>query len=327
MRKSTQFNVFNGMFIILFSVLACTGQNTNNNNTETLEAKVSVTEVQSALNYLSSDELMGRKTGTQGIEDAAVFIEDKFQTYGVQPYFETYRDHFMINDIKGFNMVGYLEGSDPQLKDEFILVGAHYDHIGTGKEVSGDTIANGANDNAAGTVGVLQLAKYFAENGGNKRSIIFALFSGEEMGLKGSEHLAERLRSEDLNLYVMFNLEMIGVPMKAKNYKAYLTGFEKSNLAEKFNEYSGGEKVLGFLPQAQQMSLFQRSDNYPFFKAFNVPSQTVSTFDFSNYPYYHHVDDEFEFLDANFMASLIEDLIPGLVKMSNSEEMEIKMNN
>jgi len=315
------------MFIILFSVLACTGQNTNNNNTETLEAKVSVTEVQSALNYLSSDELMGRKTGTQGIEDAAVFIEDKFQTYGVQPYFETYRDHFMINDIKGFNMVGYLEGSDPQLKDEFILVGAHYDHIGTGKEVSGDTIANGANDNAAGTVGVLQLAKYFAENGGNKRSIIFALFSGEEMGLKGSEHLAERLRSEDLNLYVMFNLEMIGVPMKAKNYKAYLTGFEKSNLAEKFNEYSGGEKVLGFLPQAQQMSLFQRSDNYPFFKAFNVPSQTVSTFDFSNYPYYHHVDDEFEFLDANFMASLIEDLIPGLVKMSNSEEMEIKMNN
>jgi len=289
------------MFIILFSVLACTGQNTNNNNTETLEAKVSVTEVQSALNYLSSDELMGRKTGTQGIEDAAVFIEDKFQTYGVQPYFETYRDHFMINDIKGFNMVGYLEGSDPQLKDEFILVGAHYDHIGTGKEVSGDTIANGANDNAAGTVGVLQLAKYFAENGGNKRSIIFALFSGEEMGLKGSEHLAERLKSEDLNLYVMFNLEMIGVPMKAKNYKAYLTGFEKSNLAEKFNEYSGGEKVLGFLPQAQQMSLFQRSDNYPFFKAFNVPSQTVSTFDFSNYPYYHHVDDEFEFLDANFM--------------------------
>jgi len=327
MRKSTQFNVFNGMFIILFSVLACTGQNTNNDNTETLEAKVSVTEVQSALNYLSSDELMGRKTGTQGIEDAAVFIEDKFQTYGVQPYFETYRDHFVINDIKGFNMVGYLEGSDPQLKDEFILVGAHYDHIGTGKEVSGDTIANGANDNAAGTVGVLQLAKYFAENGGNKRSIIFALFSGEEMGLKGSEHLAERLRSEDLNLYVMFNLEMIGVPMKAKNYKAYLTGFEKSNLAEKFNEYSGGEKVLGFLPQAQQMSLFQRSDNYPFFKAFNVPSQTVSTFDFSNYPYYHHVDDEFEFLDANFMASLIEDLIPGLVKMSNSEEMEIKMNN
>ncbi|SDS53897.1 Peptidase family M28 [Gramella sp. MAR_2010_147] len=309
---------------MLFSILACTGQ--TKNNSEVINAEVSIAEVQNDLNYLSSDDLMGRKTGSQGIEDAAVFIEDKFQTYGLKPYFETYRDHFMINDIKGFNVVGYLEGSDSKLKDEFIVIGAHYDHIGTGKEVEGDTIANGANDNAAGTVGVIQLAKYFAENGGNKRSIIFALFSGEEMGLKGSKHLAEKLKEEDLNLYVMFNLEMIGVPMKAKDFKAYLTGFEKSNLAEKFNEYSDGEQVLGFLPQAQQMSLFQRSDNYPFYQVFGVPSQTVSTFDFSNYPYYHHVDDESEFLNAEFMASLIEDLIPGLVKMSSSAEKEIKMN-
>ncbi|WP_089666461.1 M20/M25/M40 family metallo-hydrolase [Gramella sp. MAR_2010_147] len=324
MRKITQFNTFCGMFIMLFSILACTGQ--TKNNSEVINAEVSIAEVQNDLNYLSSDDLMGRKTGSQGIEDAAVFIEDKFQTYGLKPYFETYRDHFMINDIKGFNVVGYLEGSDSKLKDEFIVIGAHYDHIGTGKEVEGDTIANGANDNAAGTVGVIQLAKYFAENGGNKRSIIFALFSGEEMGLKGSKHLAEKLKEEDLNLYVMFNLEMIGVPMKAKDFKAYLTGFEKSNLAEKFNEYSDGEQVLGFLPQAQQMSLFQRSDNYPFYQVFGVPSQTVSTFDFSNYPYYHHVDDESEFLNAEFMASLIEDLIPGLVKMSSSAEKEIKMN-
>lgn len=306
---------------MFFTILACTAQ-----KPKTTDIEVSKEEVQRTLDYLSSDELKGRKTGTQGIEDAAVFIEDKFKDFGVKPYFETYRDSFNINEINGFNIVGYLEGNDPQLKDEFILVGAHYDHIGASKEVNGDTIANGANDNAAGTVGVLQLAKYFAKNGGNKRSIIFALFSGEEMGLKGSEHLAEKLKSEDLDLYVMFNLEMIGVPMKAKDYKAYLTGFEKSNLAEKFNEYSNGDKVLGFLPQAQQMSLFKRSDNYPFFEAFNVPSQTVSTFDFSNYPYYHHVDDESEFLDTGFMASLIEDLIPGLVKMSNTDGMEIKMN-
>tara|TARA_B100000929_G_scaffold281185_1_gene259893 strand:+ start:981 stop:1964 length:984 start_codon:yes stop_codon:yes gene_type:complete len=325
MRKMTQFNVFNGIFIMLFSVLACTGQN-GNNDLEVQKAKVSIAEVQEDLNYLASDDLMGRKTGTTGIEDAAVFIENKFKNFGLKPYFETYRDPFMINDIEGFNMVGYLEGNDPELKDEFIVVGAHYDHIGSGKAVEGDTIANGANDNAAGTVGVIQLAKYFAENGGNKRSMIFALFSGEEMGLKGSKHLAEKLKAQDLDLYVMFNLEMIGVPMKAKDYKAYLTGFEKSNLAEKFNEYSEGDQVLGFLTQAQQMSLFQRSDNYPFYEAFKVPSHTVSTFDFSNYPYYHHVDDESEFLNAEFMASLIEDLIPGLVKMSSTATQEIKMN-
>lgn len=306
---------------MLFTVLSCTGQTNKINELDVVKA-----EVQEDLTYLASDELMGRKTGSSGIEDAAVFIENKFQNFGVEPYFETYRDRFMIGEVEGFNIVGYLEGNDPDLKDEFIVVGAHYDHIGTGKEVEGDTIANGANDNAAGTVGVIHLAKHFSQISQNKRSIIFALFSGEEMGLKGSRHLAEKLKAEGLDLYIMFNLEMIGVPMKAKDYKAYLTGFEKSNLAEKFNEYSNGEEILGFLPQAQQMSLFKRSDNYPFFEAFNVPSQTVSTFDFSNYPYYHHVDDESEFLDAEFMASLIEELIPGLQKMANTEEKEIKMN-
>lgn len=309
---------------MLFTTLACTGQ--TDKNPDSVKAEVSKNEVQDDLKYLSSDELMGRKTGTKGIEDAAVFIENKFKDFGVEPYFETYRDNFMINDIQGFNIVGYVEGNDPELKDEFIIIGAHYDHIGTGKEVEEDTIANGANDNAAGTVGVIQLAKHFA-NSENKRSILFALFSGEEMGLKGSKHLAEKLKEEGLDLYVMFNLEMIGVPMKAKDYRAYLTGFEKSNLAEKFNEYSEGEQILGFLPQAQQMSLFRRSDNYPFFEVFNVPSQTLSTFDFSNYPYYHHVDDESEFLNAEFMASLIEDLIPGLRKMANTGDKEIKMTN
>lgn len=315
------------MFLMFFTVIiSCEGQNKNDSGKEAVKAEVSKAEVEQDLEYLSSDALMGRRTGTQGIEDAAVFIENKFKDFGVKPYFETYRDSFMVNGIDAFNIVGYIEGNDAQLKDQFIIIGAHYDHIGTGKEVDGDTIANGANDNAAGTVAVMQLAKYFSEAGNNKRSIIFTLFSGEEMGLRGSKHLAEKLKTTNLDLYVMFNLEMIGVPMKAKDYEAYLTGFDKSNLAEKFNEYSNGEKVLGYLPQAEQMSLFRRSDNYPFYGEFNVPSQTVSTFDFTNYPYYHHVDDEAQFMDTEFMASLIEDLIPGLVKMANTPEKEIKMN-
>lgn len=320
MRKFKLHRTFSGFILVLFTVLSCKAQETSS------KIEISAHEVQEDLEYLSSDELQGRNTGTKGIEEAADYIENKFKESGIKPYFETYRDSFMVNETPGFNVVGFLEGSDDQLKDEFIIIGAHYDHIGFGKEVSGDTIANGANDNAAGTVGVMQLAKYFAENVDTKRSILFALFSGEEMGLKGSKHLAERLKAEGLDLYVMFNLEMIGVPMKAKDYKAYLTGFEKSNLAEKFNEYSEGEKVLGFLPQAQQMSLFQRSDNYPFYEEFSMPAQTVSTFDFSNYNYYHHVNDEAENLDPEFMAELIGDLIPGLQKIANTSEKEIKMN-
>ena len=319
----SKFRVYQGcwaMVLVLFTILSGTAQTPENP-----EFEVSQQEIQKDLDYLSSDELMGRNTGTKGIEDAAVFIENKFKEFGIKPYFETYRDSFMVNDTPGFNVVGYLEGNDESLKDEFIIVGAHYDHIGLGKEVSGDSIANGANDNASGTVGVIQLAKYFAHNTDIKRSILFVLFSGEELGLKGAKHLAKKLKSENLDLYVMLNLEMIGVPMKAKDYKAYISGFEKSNLAEKFNIYSEGEKVLGFLPQAQQMRLFQRSDNYAFYEEFNMPAQTLSTFDFSNYDYYHHVDDEAENLDAEFMAELIGDLIPGLQKMTNTPEKEIKM--
>ena len=320
MRKHPLLSRTAALTIMLFLVQLGFAQVPSNKSIE-----VSVAEVQEDLNYLSSDELAGRNTGSEGIEKAAVYIEKHFSDLDLKPYFETYRDNFMIGEKKAYNVVGLLEGTDEDLKDEYILIGAHYDHIGHAKEVDGDVIANGANDNAAGTVGVLHLAKHLSEIGNNKRSIIFALFSGEEMGLKGSEHLAEKLKSEGIDLYTMINLEMIGVPMKAKDYQAYVTGFERSNLAEKFNEYSEGEKVLGFLPQAGQMNLFKRSDNYPFYTEFKVPSQTICTFDFSNYPYYHHVDDEAEFLDAGHMAALIEDLIPGLHKMSNTAEKEIKM--
>ena len=305
--------------LFLFQISLAQSSKTNSN-------KVSVEEIQEDLNYLSSDELAGRETGSEGIEKAAKYIEEHFTEADIEPYFATYRDEFQVDDRKGYNIVGLLEGTDEDLKNEFILIGAHYDHIGHGKTIDGDDIANGANDNAAGTVGVLQLAKQLAASGDNKRSIIFALFSGEELGLKGSEHLAKRLKEDEVDLYAMINLEMIGVPMKAKDYKAYITGFDRSNLAEKFNEYSGGEQVLGFLPQAGQMNLFKRSDNYPFYEEFNVPAQTISTFDFSNYSYYHHVDDEAEYLDARHMAELIEDLIPGIQKIANTADKEIKMN-
>ena len=77
-------------------------------------------------------------------------------------------------------MVGFIPGKDKNLKKEFIIIGAHYDHIGITKSASNDTIANGANDNASGTATVLELARYFGNVKTNKRSIIFALFIAKE---------------------------------------------------------------------------------------------------------------------------------------------------
>ncbi|WZL87920.1 M28 family peptidase [Salinimicrobium sp. 3283s] len=280
-------------------------------------------DISSALKYLSSDELQGRSTGTDGIEKAAQYIENVFKEQGVKPFFDTYRDTFEVKGLTGYNLVGLVEGTDPQLKDQYIIVGAHYDHVGHAKPFEGDSLANGANDNASGTTAVLELAKFFAENP-PKRSMLFSLFSAEELGLVGAAELAKEFKAEGIDLYTMFNIEMIGVPMKDRDYLAYLTGYENSNLAEKFNEYSEA-KVLGFLPEAKQYSLFQRSDNYPFFKEFNVPAQTISTFDFTNFPYYHHVKDEFEEMDVAHMENLIETIIPGIAGMANSTQKEIKL--
>lgn len=306
------------------------GESSSANQTQTTvstqgstEADVSEDDVARTLRYLSSDELAGRKTGTEGIEKAATFIEDVFRKYGIEPYFQTYRDSFQVEGVTGYNLVGLKEGTDPDLKDEYIIIGAHYDHIGEGKPVAGDSIANGANDNASGTTAVLELAKHFA-NVDTGRSILFTLFSAEEMGLVGAKRLAERLKAEDIDLYLMFNIEMIGVPMEDRSYEAYLTGYELSNLAEKFNEYAGQE-VLGFLPEAKEYRLFRRSDNYPFYEQFGVPAQTMSTFDFTNYEYYHHVNDEFEHMNISHMADLIEKIIPGIEAMANTASREIEM--
>lgn len=286
---------------------------------------VSASELKDIVTYLASDELQGRNTGTEGIDKAATYIENKLKSYNVKPYFETYRDNYLAKGKDAFNVIGFVEGNDPELKKEVIILGAHYDHIGFGKKVEGDSIANGANDDATGTASVLAMAKYFAAKKNNKRSILFTLYSGEEMGLLGSKHLAQRLKDLNVDLYTMINFEMIGVPMVGKEYDAYFTGFDLSNMAPKLNEYVD-HSLLGLLPQAKEYQLFYRSDNYPFFKAFNKPCHAISTFDFTNYDYYHHVDDEADKMDYEFMATLVSKMIPAFEAMSNTDTKEIKMN-
>lgn len=331
MRKIT---VFSAVHLLLLFLISCgEAKDLPDNPTDPVEEPskeipnenvISEVELSQVLEYLSSDELQGRETGSEGIEKAAVYIENLFENEGIKPFFDTYRNSFEINGVTGYNIVGLKEGMDPQLKDEVIIIGAHYDHIGNGTPVGDDDLANGANDNASGTTAVLMLAKYFAGID-TKRSILFTLFSAEELGLVGSNELATTLKNDGLQPYVMFNIEMIGVPMADKDYLAYISGFDRSNLAEVFNNYSD-YSVLGYLPEAAELQLFQRSDNFPFFEQFNIPAHTASTFDFSNYDYYHHVDDEFQELNVKHMDSLIEALVPGLREIANSEENLIKLN-
>lgn len=289
------------------------------------------------MDYLASDELQGRDTGSEGIEKAADFIEAIFVKNGVRPYFDSYHDTISNSDFESYrdtisdfekpayNVVGVVEGNDPLLKNEYIIVGAHYDHIGLIEAEDGDVIANGANDNASGTTTVLELARYFGNAKSNKRSIIFALFTAEEKGLVGSKHLAQKLKEQNLNLYTVLNYEMDGVPLVDKEYLMNITGYEMSNLAEVANSYSDGI-YAGFFPKEKEFNLFNRSDNYPFHKVFNVPSQTFFTFDFTNFDHYHKVGDETSEMDFGHMANIVNKSIPVIEGIANASSREIKFN-
>lgn len=312
-------------FLIVFVLIGCKSTSISNETISKVQEfsyKVQESSVSETLKKLTADDMQGRESGTNGGDKAASYLIDLLTKYNVKPYFKTYRD--TLKNFKGttFNIVGVIEGTDPILKEEFIILGAHYDHIGISKDgVDGDHINNGANDDASGVTAVAELAKFFGANKTNKRSILIAFFAAEETGLLGSFHLAEKLKKQHFNLYSMLNFEMIGVSMKA-DYTAYITGFSKSNMAAKINEYSG-KKLVGYLPMEFQYQLFTRSDNFPFYKEFNVPSQTVCTFDFTNFDYYHHVKDEFEVMDIPHMTSFIQDIIPVVEQMTNSNAKEI----
>ena len=315
------------VFLISFVGLSLNAQtNVTSKNISNVNYQVAEENVIKTLSYLTSDELEGRDSGSEGIEKAAVYLENLLKENGIKPYFKTYRDTLSNFDKPAFNIVGYIEGTDKKLKNEFVVIGAHYDHIGMLQNgVNGDVIVNGANDNATGTTAVTEVAKYFAKFKNNKRSVLFVFFSAEEKGLLGSKHLAAKLKEQKMDLYFMFNFEMIGVPMKDKGMDFYLTGFGKSNMAATMNEYAG-EKLVGYLPIETKYMLFRASDNYPFFTEFNVPAQTVSTFDFENFQFYHQPDDEFELMDTKHMTTVISKTIPVLEKMINASKKEIKLN-
>ncbi|MXN90886.1 M20/M25/M40 family metallo-hydrolase [Flavobacterium sp. Sd200] len=286
--------------------------------------KVEEKSVSETLKFLSSDALKGRLAGSRGLETAAQYLEDVFEKNGVKPYFISYKDTLTNFDKPTYNVVGYLEGTDPKLKKEFVVFGAHYDHIGTEKNpVATDSIYNGANDDASGVTTVAELVNYFGKTKSNKRSIMFCFFSAEEAGLLGSQSLAAKLKAQNFNLYAMLNFEMVGVAMK-RDILAYLTGYGMTTMGEKINEYAG-KKLVGYLDVEMKYQLFRRSDNFSFYNEFKKPAQTICTFDFENFAYYHKVEDDFEHMDTKHMTSFIQQMIPVTDKMVNAPAGDIVM--
>lgn len=208
-----------------------------------------------------------------------------------------------ITEQKMANVVGVLPGKSK--KEEYVVFSGHYDHLGVGKPVNGDSIYNGANDDAAGTTAVIMLAKYFAAMKNNERTIVFAAFTAEEIGGFGSQFFSRQLDAD--KTMAMFNIEMIGTESKWGKNSAYITGYEKTNMGEILaNDLKGTEFTFYPDPYPTQQ-LFYRSDNATLARL-GVPAHTISTSKMDIEPHYHKLTDHVETLDLVNMTAVIQSI-------------------
>ncbi len=166
-----------------------------------------------------------------------------------------------------FNLVGLIEGTDPALKDEILVIGAHMDHIGSSSWGSGDKIFNGADDNGSGTTALLTLARALVKDRelghGPARSVLFCWFSGEELGLLGSQYYASNPTVEWSRIKGMLNVDMIGRAQSGKVSVYDGHGRGQPNLFHDFHDVA--DTTLQSVDHNIQ-SYLNRSDQYPFYK-------------------------------------------------------------
>lgn len=276
---------------------------------EKVQQQITALETKRILFTLAADSMKGRDTKSGGYFKAAKFVTAYFQANDISPFYPNYQDTLSTESIKTFNVVGQIGTYDPQKKT--ILLGAHLDHIGI-RDIEGDSIYNGANDNATGSTAVLQIGKFLAGYEWDQ-NILLVLFAEEEKGLRGAYHLAKRFKDENINLDYMVNFEMLGKTLTSGADQVYMTGYTYSNMPELMNAIS--PNFVQFLPQAKELNLFKRSDNFAFYKETNTPAFTLSSFDFKNYDYYHKAEDEAKRMDIENMNQIIRSAAFTLAKM------------
>jgi len=206
-----------------------------------------------------------------------------------------------IETIKMTNVVGVLEGKTKP--DEMVVFSGHYDHIGIQKnKINGDSIANGADDDASGTTAVIELARYFKKIKDNNRTLIFVALTAEEIGGFGSKYFSQQLNPD--KVIAMFNIEMIGKASKWGQNNAFITGYERSDFGEILQK-NLKDTPFKFNPDPYpQQNLFYRSDNATLARL-GVPAHTISTDEIDIDKFYHTVDDELETLDTKNITSTI----------------------
>lgn len=300
------------------------------------EDKVDPKQVQRGIDILAGDAMEGRRAGSPGSARAAQWLADQFKSVGLVPAGDSggYMQYIPIEmttpqaipggrggggprprrlaswaaydslpadrRVRGSNVVGMIKGSDPVLADEVVLVTAHYDHLGIGNAIAGDSINNGADDDASGCISLIEMARALRNGPRPKRTIIFMAITGEEVGGIGTGwYLANPVRPL-ANTVVDLNMEMIARPdsLVGGFGKAWLTGYERSTMGDLLSA-----NAMALVPDMRPgQNFFGRSDNIGFARA-GIPAHTISSFNL--HPDYHTVRDNPNTVNAEHMAAVI----------------------
>ncbi|MDF3077979.1 MAG: peptidase [Sphingobacteriaceae bacterium] len=206
-----------------------------------------------------------------------------------------------IEKLPLFNVAGMIPGKSKA--KEIVVFSGHYDHLGIQDAVDGDSIANGADDDASGVTAMISLARYYKKLNNNERTLIFVAFTGEESGGYGSKYFSSKLNPDDV--VAMFNIEMIGKDSKFGKNSAFITGYERSDFGQILQKNLEGTEFKFYPDPYPQQNLFYRSDNATL-AALGVPAHTISTDQIDTDKFYHTVNDEFETLDVNNIIATIK---------------------
>ncbi|HEX2077561.1 MAG TPA: M20/M25/M40 family metallo-hydrolase [Longimicrobium sp.] len=283
-------------------------------------------DVREQLQALAADSMEGRGTGTPGGIRAARYLARRLDELGVQPAgdmgflqvvpiaadpvggrlrlmpsLDALAELPAGHRRESFNVIGMIPGSDPVLRHEAVIVGAHYDHVGIGRAVDGDSIYNGADDDASGSVAVLEIARALARGPAPRRTVVLFLATGEEVGMLGTrwylQHPAVPIDSTVAGLFI----EMIGRPdsLAGGPGRAWLTGYDRSSVGQILAR--AGVPVVPDPRPAQ--NFFERSDNTPFARL-GVPAHAFSSFGL--HTDYHRPSDEVERIDFAHLTRVVQ---------------------
>jgi len=314
--------------IVALSAIAI-GQGTIPGSRRHLHPAICTACIRAHEEFLASDALRGRGSGSHDELVAATYIASVLREYRIQPAGDDggYIQHATYTQSNPrahgpsssppetrdtWNAVGILPGRDPSLRHSAILLSAHVDHLGIGAPVNGDEIYNGADDDASGVTAVLELARVLGRGLPPRRTVIFAFFGSEETGGQGSVFFREHPPVPLKDIAANLEFEMIGRPDPVlKPGEVWLTGWERSNLGAALASH--GAKLIGD-PHPEQR-FFMRSDNYILAKS-GVVAQTISSYGL--HEDYHQPSDDLAHLDFKHMGAAIESLLRPVEWLVNS---------